>query len=132
MSVLGAPRWHPNDRWQVAGTLGQRTRFPSLRELYGEALGQFLVNPGLHPETAILGDLTFERVSRDGMRMRQRYNLAGSDGHGVEAQVDWNVDDRLELRIHANWQALEARVEKDGTARRRGPLAALCWRRQSR
>ena len=136
-----AARWHPNDRWQVAGTLGQRTRFPSLRELYGEALGQFLVNPGLHPETAILGDLTFERVSRDGMlrmrltpwilhvddtlsrrnvevdgmRMRQRYNLEGSDGHGVEAQVDWNVDDRLELRIQANWQDLQARVEKDGT-----------------
>ena len=49
------------------------------------------------------------------MRMRQRYNLEGSDGHGVEAQVDWNVDDRLELRIQANWQDLEARVEKDGT-----------------
>lgn len=136
-----AARWFPSEAWQIAGTLGQRTRFPTLRELYGEALGQFLVNPGLRPETTLLGDLTFEHVARDGalrlrltpwvlrvddtlsrrnlevdgMRVRQRYNLEGSDGHGVEAGLDWNVDDRLELRLHANWQNLEARVEEDGT-----------------
>jgi len=136
-----AARWFPGDQWQVAGTLGQRTRFPTLRELYGEALGQFLLNPDLRPETTLLGDLTFEHVSRDGalrlrltpwilhvddtlsrrnvevdgMRMRQRYNLEGSDGHGVEAGIDWNVDNRLELRLHANWQDLEARVEEDGS-----------------
>src|SRR5690606_13667959 len=61
-----AARWSPNDSWQVAGTVGQRTRFPTLRELYGEALGQFLVNPDLRPETTLLGDLNFERISRDG------------------------------------------------------------------
>lgn len=135
-----AVRWFPSDAWQVAGTLGQRTRFPSLRELYGEALGQFLVNPHLRPETTLLGDLTFERTSRDGAlkfrltpwilriddtlsrrnvtvggeRYRQRYNLEGSDGHGVEAGIDWDID-RLEVRFHANWQDLKARVEEDGT-----------------
>jgi iron complex outermembrane receptor protein len=136
-----AARWYPGDRWQVAGTLGQRTRFPSLRELYGEALGQFLVNPGLRPETALLGDLTFERTSVDGtlvlkltpwisrvdntlsrrivvvdgVRMRQRYNLEGSDGYGVEAGVSWNANDELELQLHANWQELQARLEADGS-----------------
>lgn len=135
-----ALQWSPNDSWQVAGTLGQRTRFPSLRELYGEALGQFLVNPDLRPETTMLGDLNFERTSRDGalkfrlspwiiriddtlsrrnvtvdgQRLRQRYNLEGSDGHGIEAGIDWNVE-RLEFRFHANWQDLEAAVERDGT-----------------
>lgn len=136
-----AARWFPGDQWQIAATLGQRTRFPTLRELYGEALGQFLVNPDLRPETTLLGDLTFEHVSGDGalrlrltpwvlriddtlsrrnvdvggVRMRQRYNLEGSDGYGVEAGIDWNADDRLELRFHANWQDLEARIGKDGT-----------------
>jgi hypothetical protein len=136
-----AARWYPGDRWQVAGTLGQRTLFPSLRELYGEALGQFLVNPGLRPETALLGDLTFERTSVDGtlvlkltpwisrvdntlsrrivvvdgVRMRQRYNLEGSDGYGVEAGVSWNANDELELQLHANWQELQARLEADGS-----------------
>jgi iron complex outermembrane receptor protein len=136
-----AVRWFPGDRWQVAGTLGQRTRFPTLRELYGEALGQFLVNPDLRPETTLLGDVTLEHVSRDGtvrmrltpwilrvddtlsrrnvdvegVRMRQRYNLEGSHGYGLEAGIDWNADERLELRLHANWQDLEARIEADGT-----------------
>lgn len=135
-----AARWFPSDTWQIAGTLGQRTRFPTLRELYGEALGQFLVNTDLLPETTLLGDLTFEHVSRDGarrmrltpwilrientlsrrnvqvdgVRLRQRYNLDGSDGHGVEAGIDWLIDDRFELRFHANWQDLEARIEEDG------------------
>jgi iron complex outermembrane recepter protein len=136
-----AAGWHPSDAWQIVGTLGQRTRFPTLRELYGEALGQFLINPDLRPETTLLGDLTLERISRDGtlkvrltpwileiddtlsqrnvevngQRFRQRYNLEGSNGHGVEAGIDWNVDDRLELRFHANWQDLEARIGEDGT-----------------
>lgn len=133
-----AARWYPSDTWQIAGTLGQRTRFPTLRELYGEALGQFLLNPDLRPETTLLGDFTFEHVFRggalrlrltpwilriddtlshrnvraDGVRMRQRYNLEGSDGHGVEAGVDWNIDDWLELRFHANLQDLEARSRR--------------------
>ncbi|HSD68938.1 MAG TPA: TonB-dependent receptor [Woeseiaceae bacterium] len=136
-----ALRWNPVDAWQITGSLGQRTRFPSLRELYGVALGQFVVNPALQPETALLGDVSFERNSRggelrlrvtpwtlhiddtlsqrfvtiDGVRLRQRYNLQGSDGYGLEAGVDWFIDDRLELRLHGNWQKLEARVEADGT-----------------
>lgn len=136
-----AVRWYPNDTWQVAGTLGQRTRFPSLRELYGEALGTFLLNPGLEPETALLGDVTLEHLALDGelrfrvtpwllrvddtlsrrnvvvdgVPLRQRYNLEGSEGHGLEAGIDWNVDDRLELRLRGNWQDLEARRDGGGT-----------------
>jgi iron complex outermembrane receptor protein len=136
-----AVRWNPGDAWQITGSLGQRTRFPSLRELYGEALGEFLVNPGLRPEKALLGDVTFERISQDGqvrmritpwilhiddtlsrrnvtvdgVRYRQRYNLNGSDGYGVEAGVDWTIGNQLDVRLHGNWQELEARVEEDGT-----------------
>jgi iron complex outermembrane recepter protein len=136
-----AVRWHPTDAWQVAGTLGQRTRFPTLRELYGEALGQFSLNPDLQPETTVLGDVTFKGALRDGqlrlrltpwimridgtlsrrsvvvdgVRLRQRYNLEGSEGYGVEAGLDWDVHDLLELRLHGNLQDLEARFEEDGT-----------------
>jgi iron complex outermembrane receptor protein len=51
----------------------------------------------------------------DGVRMRQRYNLEGSDGYGVEAGVSWNANDELELQLHANWQELQARLEADGS-----------------
>jgi outer membrane cobalamin receptor len=136
-----AVRWFSGESWQVAATVGRRTRFPALRELYGEALGEFLLNPGLKPETATLADLTFARTWRDGdsqlrltpwlleiddtlsrrnvtvdgVRYRQRYNLEGSEGHGLEASLDWRFSDRFELRLNATWQDLVARKEDDGT-----------------
>ena len=136
-----AVRWFSGEYWQVAATLGQRTRFPALRELYGEALGEFLLNPDLKPETATLADLTFERnwrdgvaqfrvtpwllqiddtlsrrnVTIDGVRYRQRYNLEGSDGYGLEASLDWRFNDLFELRVNGTWQDLTARKEEDGT-----------------
>lgn len=136
-----AARWHAGDNWEVAGTLGQRTRFPTLRELYGEALGTFLLNPDLRPETALLGDLTLtassddgshalritpwvlqveDTLSRrsvvvDGTRLRQRYNLEGSQGYGLEAAFTWIVDDRLEIALSGNWQRLDAEREADGS-----------------
>ena len=61
-----AVRWFSGESWEVATTVGRRTRFPALRELYGEALGEFLLNPGLKPETATLADLTLARTWRDG------------------------------------------------------------------
>jgi len=121
--------------WDVTATLGQRTRFPSLRELYGQALGQFVVNPGLRPETALLGDVTLQRsylagalevrltpwwlrvddtLSRrrvviDGELKRERFNLRGSRGYGIEAGLDWLVNEALTLRSHVSLQDLEAR-----------------------
>jgi iron complex outermembrane receptor protein len=136
-----AARWFPAEQWEVAATVGRRTRFPTLRELYGEALGQFVLNPDLRPETALLADLTFQREWRvkqmrlrlapwltriddtlstrtivvDGVRLRQRYNLKGSLGHGFEAGIEWRIRDDLELRLNGNWQDHEARPETDGT-----------------
>jgi iron complex outermembrane receptor protein len=136
-----AAQWRLSDDWSAAATLGQRTRFPTLRELYGVALGSFLLNPDLAPETALLGDLTMESVSAnenliwritpwilridgtlshrnvdvDGLRLRQRYNLRGSKGHGLEIILDWTANDRLSVQLQGNWQKLEARREEDGT-----------------
>jgi iron complex outermembrane receptor protein len=136
-----AVRWFSGESWEVATTVGRRTRFPALRELYGEALGEFLLNPGLKPETATLADLTLARTWRDGesrlrvtpwflrvddtlsrrsvtvdgVRYRQRYNLEGSDGQGLETSLDWRFNDRLELRLNATWQRFTARREDDGT-----------------
>jgi outer membrane receptor protein involved in Fe transport len=45
----------------------------------------------------------------------KRYNLEGSYGHGLEASLDWQLNDRLELRLSGTWQELTARREEDGT-----------------
>lgn len=87
---------------------GRRTRFPSARELFGEALGRFLPNPALRPETAWLADaelgwrqdgitLTLNPflsraedgiaqriVQVNGQSLRQRFNQDGATSYGVD------------------------------------------------
>jgi iron complex outermembrane receptor protein len=136
-----ALRWRPDDDWSFAATLGRRTRFPTLRELYGEALGDFVVNPDLQPETATLADLTAtwtpasfpveaeinlfaSRVEHTlarrtlriaGERFRQRYNQAGADAHGIEARIAWDIADNLQIEGALSSQNLSALREADGS-----------------
>jgi iron complex outermembrane receptor protein len=46
-----------SDRILFHGALSRRTRFPALRELYSGALGRFLPNPELKPETLTGGEV---------------------------------------------------------------------------
>lgn len=45
------------DGWHVRAGAGRKTRFPTMRELFGEALNRFLINPDLEPESSILAEL---------------------------------------------------------------------------
>jgi len=110
-----------DDQWALTLSAGRRTRFPSARELFGEALGRFLPNFDLRPETAWLADaeLTFrkrgvtatlnpflvrnvdgigQRVVRVGnLSLRQRYNIAGATVLGMDGLLlvsagDWTVE----------------------------------------
>ncbi len=125
--------WDWNTQWRMTLSGGRRTRFPSARELFGEALGRFLVNPDLRPETAQLADLElawrdagarislnpfFQRnrdtiaqrvVVVDGRTLRQRINLPGSRAYGVDAYAGLPLRDSLTLEIGATW--LRTRVE---------------------
>ena len=97
----------------VRGAVARKTRFPTQRELYGAALGKFLPNPDLRPESALLSELglafdsplvhgeatAFYADSRDTLdkhtvsvdeggktvKKDQRYNLKGAHILGVEA-----------------------------------------------
>ncbi|MEL6615476.1 MAG: TonB-dependent receptor, partial [Bacteroidota bacterium] len=98
----------PEARLRVGG--GRKTRFPSMRELFGGALGRFAINPDLRPETAWLAEAGIESergplagtlvafvrdvdgtieqvVLPDGRRQRQ--NLGGSWALGLESTVEW-------------------------------------------
>lgn len=87
---------------------GRKSRFPTMRELYGEALRRFLINPSLEPEHSWVGELGAEvrgdwgslaiagfhystsntidqrTVDTLGGRRRQRINLPGSTATGFE------------------------------------------------
>jgi iron complex outermembrane recepter protein len=93
------------DAWVFHASVGRKTRFPTLRELFGEALNRFVVNPDLGPESSLLAEIGARRSSeslsgeatlflnrtddtidqrRLGDGRRQRVNLGGSRVYGVE------------------------------------------------
>jgi iron complex outermembrane receptor protein len=132
-------RLTPDLRLTVSG--GRRTRFPTARELFGEALGRFLINPDLDPETAWLADaeLSWRRpglrlslnpfvvrsedtlaqrvVVVDGRSLRQRYNLSGSWSYGVDAALDAPLGAGFSLEAHAS--LLRARADEGAVSPRR-------------
>lgn len=132
-------RWTPSDRWSAAATLGQRSRFPTLRELYGVALGRFLLNPDLQPERSLLADLSVEYSATDalsfdvalwtnhsddtlsqrvlvidGVNRRQRYNTNGSFTLGLEVAMTLAISDKLRAEVSTALQDGEIERENDG------------------
>lgn len=135
-----ALEWQASSDVTITATLGQRTRFPTPRELYGTALGRFLLNEDLRPETVFVGDLTFawtapaapltlsvtpwfsriddtlsqRNVSVGGNILSQRFNLDGSSGYGIEATAIWQATESLSLEINGFWQELKADRDENG------------------
>ena len=113
--------------WALRAAGGRRIRFPTMRELFGEALNRFVVNPDLEPESAWLAEVGLERrgstfsgeltaflnrtvdtIDRrnlvvDGDRKRQRINLDGSRVYGLEAVGTARPVARLRLDGHLTW-----------------------------
>jgi iron complex outermembrane receptor protein len=46
--------------WTVRGAVGRKSRFPTMRELFGAAIGKFVPNPNLEPVTAWIGEAGVE------------------------------------------------------------------------
>ncbi len=140
----------------LAVSAGRRSRFPSARELFGEALGRFLPNPDLNPERAWLADAELsvtrpgwsvsinpfyirsedtisQRVVRvSGVNRRQRFNLSGSRSYGVDAGVTARIAEPLTFELFGT--ALSARADAGAAPFRRlvqrpsyEVLTALTW-----
>lgn len=105
--IAGA-RYLAGEQTELRLSLARKTRFPTLRELFGEALGRFKLNPALKPESSLLAEagvglrgtsasgevvvfaqrttdtIDQRNVTEDGVVLRQRINLEGSRVWGVE------------------------------------------------
>lgn len=102
---------------RLRATMGQKSRLPTMRELFGTALNRFLINPALRPErvrTAELGldyqsgtsaasVILFHQSLKDTIDqirigpLRQRINLLGSRIWGVELAGSVDILDQLRL-----------------------------------
>lgn len=107
-SVMGGVSYDIDDALALRVSGGRKTRFPTMRELYGEALRRFLINPNLRPEETWVGEVGLETRGAPGSlgvigfhydtrntidqrnfdtlggRKRQRINLQGSTSTGLE------------------------------------------------
>lgn len=130
-----------DEHWGLTLTGGRRTRFPSARELFGEALGRFLPNPDLRPETVWLADaeLTWaqggvsvtlnpffartldgisQRVVRVGnASLRQRYNVSGATSYGLDALAVFPVGESWSFQLAGT--ALSANADEGAAPFRR-------------
>lgn len=116
-------------------SLARKTRFPTMRELFGTALNRFLPNPDLKPERNFTVDLdiTYESgafgftatpfyrntkgtidqrtVTVAGEPLRQRINLRGSRIYGLDVTADWRT--ATGLHILAQLTALDIKRRRD-------------------
>lgn len=126
-ATLGAT-YDVSETVRLRASGGRRGRFPTMRELFGAALGKFVPNPELQPVTAWIGEVGVEHqgprfsgsmtafVNRvqDTIGKRtfqsgpdagkeQRINLDGSRVAGVETAARWQATGALELDGHLTW-----------------------------
>lgn len=127
------------DGLDLTVSAGRRTRFASARELFGEALGRFLINPDLRPEQALLVDAEVAWVQPDftlrvnpfyargddtiGQRnvgsRRQRFNLGGTTSYGLDGALSAEFTDRLGIALAGT--VLNARADRGDAVFRRLP-----------
>lgn len=139
-TYFGGLRWAATDALEVGASLGRRTRFHSPRELFGESLGRFLANPDLDPETATLADITdtwspgadlaltlglwsaethdliAQRIVKvESARLRQRYNQAGAQTYGLDANLRWRPAPPMTFELGAELHQQFVQREPDGS-----------------
>lgn len=107
---------------------GRKTRFPTMRELFGAALGKFVPNPDLKPVSAWIGEVSLQRQGTSwsvgttaflnrvyntidkrtfqagpNAGKEQRVNLQGARVYGIETKARWQPSEALELNGHLTW-----------------------------
>ncbi|MDE2732037.1 MAG: TonB-dependent receptor [Bacteroidota bacterium] len=118
----------------LRASVGRKVRFPTMRELFGEALGRFLVNPALRPESSILSELglhveggsidfetivfftrTYDTIGQhmvvlpgDSRALRQRINLEGSRMGGLELVLASRLSPSLRGNCNLTWMHVRA------------------------
>lgn len=126
----------------LRASAGRKARFPTMRELFGAALGRFVPSPDLRPVTALLGEVgarwhpgrqfeseatlflsrTYDAIDQRTIQngpdagKDQRINLGGSRVWGAEWVAAARPTERLALDGHLTW--MRPRGFLDGSPRK--------------
>lgn len=139
-SVMAGVSYDLSPSLSARASAGRKTRFPTMRELYGEALRRFILNPELHAESSVIAeaglrghydwgtfdlvgfgyftDGTIERIDTTvgDKTFRKRVNLEGSTTPGFELSTFITALDPLKLEASVTWlQPRATKANKDGS-----------------
>ena len=136
-SAIAAANWRARDNFSITASLARKPRLPTQRELYGDGVGRFVINPDLKPETPfqfelaahLTGDhwsltavpfvsitsntIDRESIEIDGRNFRRRVNIDGSRGFGID--VAGSLDVSQALKLEGNISLLNLR-RREGVA----------------
>jgi iron complex outermembrane receptor protein len=124
-------RYHHPTNLEIHGTIGSKSRFPTLRELYSERLGRNIPNPDLQYERSLntelglrwnhlagyleasyfyhyLSDLIVNVQVGNGLQQYQNFGKVLSYGFEVDAGRSWNS-----LDVRANYTFLHTRNQTE-------------------
>lgn len=124
LNFTASASYRINEGYTLHTSFARKSRMPTMRELFGQAINRFLINPDLEPESAMLADIGLEyagsntrftvtafasdtsdaidqrNVVVDGRSLRQRVNIDGTRILGVEASGQFKVTDSFTLTGH--------------------------------
>jgi iron complex outermembrane receptor protein len=138
-SVTAGAGFRVDGGWLLRAGAGRKSRFPTLRELFGEALNRFLLNPDLKPESVLteialglrrprfqaevvpFGAFTSNTIDQQSVLVpgetrprRQRINLRGSRVLGVEMTTTFLP--RRDLSVTGHLTLSQVRRRRETTA----------------
>ncbi len=141
-SLVGGLDYRLGGAWAVTFSAARKARLPTPRELYGEAIDRFVLNPDLRPERSVQveaalrfegegvsfavtpfatfasGTIDQETVQVDGQSFRRRINLEGSRAFGVDVTGEVHVTPSLVLSGALSALHLRRRGEDTGSGHR--------------
>lgn len=126
----------PSQAWTIRAVGGRKVRFPTMRELFGDALGRFLVNENLRAESSVTSEVavaldrdrfrtaavvfyqrTYDTIDQrmvevkgEDVPRRQRVNLDGSRVTGIELDVASRVVHGLDMEGNLTWMRPRAQL----------------------
>lgn len=137
-SVIAAAEWRATDRWALSAAAGRKPRLPTQRELFGEAINRFVLNPDLTAETAVqleasaryggdritvtatpFGVMTDDTIDQEILRVdgdvrRRRINLDGARAFGADVTGALALTEALGLTGHVSVLNVRRRSDDEG------------------
>lgn len=133
-AVIGAT-YKLSETTNLFANMGKKSRFPTLRESYSAALGKFVVNPDLKPESGLISEVGIDfggidldatlsifannysdliskvSVPGDTLKRKQRVNLDEATILGAEVLIKYYVTNDFDLTGHFTYMNSKGTVD---------------------